>query len=156
MSGGKYAATSTVPAGRSREEIERTLTRYGATGFLFGQDPTGAMVAFTLRDRHVRFVMPLPDPNERRFLYTEGSRMRTATAAEAAWQQAVRSRWRALAMIVKAKLEAVDAGAVTFEAEFLAQTVLPDGRTVAETVTPQLTAALAGHTPLALLPGSGS
>ena len=32
----KYAATTDVPAEKSRAEIEATLRRYGATGFAYG------------------------------------------------------------------------------------------------------------------------
>jgi len=33
---GKYAAKTEVPEHQSRTEIERTLTRYGATAFAYG------------------------------------------------------------------------------------------------------------------------
>jgi hypothetical protein len=40
--------------------------------------------------------------------------------------------------VIKAKLEAVQAGIVTFEEEFLAHILLPSGETVGEWATPQL------------------
>ena len=40
---GRYVQGTDVPAERSRAEIERTLSRYGAEGFLYGWD----------RERHV-------------------------------------------------------------------------------------------------------
>jgi hypothetical protein len=50
----------------------------------------------------------------------------------------VRQRWRALALVIKAKLEAVEAGITIFEEEFLAHIVLPDGRTAGEYMVPQI------------------
>jgi hypothetical protein len=56
-----------------------------------------------------------------------------------AWEQACRSRWRALLLCIKAKLEACAVGITTFDSEFLAHIVTGDGRTVAERIVPQLT-----------------
>ena len=52
------------------------------------------------------------------------------TLALPASEQGKRSRWRALYLVVKAKLEAVSSGIVSMEDEFLAQTVMNDGETV--------------------------
>jgi hypothetical protein len=152
----RYAADTDVSASRSRDEIERTLTRYGATGFLYGWSGTRARVAFEVRDRHVRFELPLPDRGDAAFTRTpnRGTR-RSPAAAEAAFEQAVRQRWRALALVVKAKLEAVDAGIVTFDEEFLAHIVVGE-QTVGEVLVPQLEGALESHRPLELLPGSST
>lgn len=59
-----------------------------------------------------------------------GRRTRSDDAAEKAWEQATRQRWRALHLVVKAKLEAVESGITVFDDEFLAHIVLPDGGTV--------------------------
>ena len=56
-------------------------------------------------------------------------------------EQACRSRWRALALAVKAKLEAVAIGITTFEDEFMAHIVMPDGLTVGEHVRPRIASA---------------
>jgi hypothetical protein len=154
--GGKYAASTTVPVGRTRDQIERTLQRYGATGFMFGQDADQAAVAFVIRGRHVRFLVPMPDPADKRFTHTPTKQRRTVAAATEKWEQAVRSRWRALGLILQAKLEAVDAGVVELDTEFMAQLVMPDGRTVGEAVRPQLSAAIDSGTMPALLPGGAS
>lgn len=134
-----YAAGTDVTASKSREEIERTLARYGADQFGYGWDVTGrAAVTFRANDRSVRFVLEMPDRGSREFTKTETGRDRSATAADKAYEQAARQRWRALALVVKAKLEAIDAGISTFEAEFLANVVLPDGSTVGEFMAPQI------------------
>lgn len=94
---------------------------------------------FEAKDRRIRFILPLPDPKERRFTHTEArGAPRTAEAAREAWEQACRQSWRALALVIKAKLEAVAAGIVSFESEFLANIVMPDGQTVAEHVKPKI------------------
>lgn len=153
MSGGRYAEGTTVSVGRTRDEIERTLARYGATGFMFGQDERGAAVAFMIRGRHVRFTIPLPTPGE--FALTPTRLKRSPSAVKSEHEKAVRSRWRALGLIVKAKLEAVDAGVVEFDDEFMAQLVMPDGRTVGDAVRGQLVTAIESGTVPALLPGGG-
>lgn len=56
----------------------------------------------------------------------------------AAWEQACRAKWRALYLIIKAKLEAVESGISTIEREFFYDIVLPDGNTVGEFLSPQL------------------
>ena len=68
--------------------------------------------------------------------------------------QAERQRWRALAMVIQAKLEAVSAGITTLEDEFLAWTVLADGRTVAEWAQPQIGSPGGGPDLPPLLPSS--
>jgi hypothetical protein len=150
-----YASETTVSPGRSREEIERTLIRYGADGFLYGHDAGRAIVGFKMQGRHVRFTIPMPDPNSRAFTESPTGRARTAEAAAKAWEQAQRQRWRALSLVIKAKLEAVEAGVSTFEEEFLAHTLLPDGRTVGDFMLPQVEAAYESGKMPALLPGVG-
>lgn len=139
LSSRRYAETTNVSTDASRVEIERTLTRYGADEFMYAWRKTEAVVAFRAEGRHVRFTIPLPDRNAREFTHTpERDLPRSAAAAEEAYEQAVRQRWRALSLVVKAKLEAVATGIAEFENEFLAYVVLPDDTTVGERVRPQL------------------
>ena len=148
-----YAATTTVTTERSRAEIERILQRYGATKFAYGWDEQGAVIMFSAQDRQVKFVLPLPNPREHRF--THHSRgMRTAESAQKEYEQATRQRWRALALVIKAKLEAVEARITTFEDEFLAHTMLPNGQTVGEWAQPQVATAYELNSMPALMPGS--
>lgn len=151
----KYAATTEVSSDRSRAEIERTLDRYGATKFMYGWDQDRAIVGFQISDRQVRFVLPMPDHADPEFTRTPTGRARAETQVREAYEQAVRQRWRALNLVIKAKLEAVDAGIVTFDAEFLAHIVLPDGRTVSEDVVPKIEQAYANHQVPELLPSFG-
>lgn len=147
----RYAANTSVPSDRSRSEIERTLARYGAEGFMYGWTGGQAQVAFRAHDRNVVFRLAMPD--RAAFALTETGKKRTAASAEAAYEQAVRQRWRALALVVKAKLEAVAAGIAEFEDEFLAYIALPDGSTVADRVRPEVEKAYAtGSMPTLALP----
>lgn len=139
-----YASGTEVAPEKSQQEIVTLLKRNGATQHFFGEDQRGAVVGFTIRGRQIRFTIPYPknDP--------------VGGPAE------IRRRWRCLLLSVKAKFEAVavaesvspSEAAEVFRAEFLAETVLSDGRTVAEVVLPMVAANYeGGGPPRLLLPG---
>lgn len=153
---GRYAADTQVSSEKSRAEIERTLRRYGATAFAYAWEAETAHVAFKMAGRQIRFRLPLPDRNSPEFILTPTGRARAESAADDAYEQAIRQRWRALALVIKAKLEAVESGISTVEDEFLAHIALPDGRTVSDWLGPQLAAVYARQAMPALLPGSSS
>lgn len=135
-----YAENTSVSVERSKAEIERTLQRYGADQFMSGWDQHRAYIAFRMAGRHIKFVIDLPGKDE--FARTPGrGRKRSPEQALTAWEQACRQRWRALALVIKAKLEAVESGITVFEDEFMAHIVLPDGRTVGEHMRPQIAVA---------------
>lgn len=146
-----YASETKVSAGASREEIERTLTRYGADQFLYGWEDAQAVVAFRMNSRQVRFALPMPSREDERFTHHSRGR-RSPEAAAKEWEQAVRQRWRALALVIKAKLEAVESGITEFEDEFLANIVLPDGATAGAWMRPQIEQAYSAGTMPQLLP----
>jgi hypothetical protein len=130
----EYAARTKVPADRTRLEIEALMKRRGADQFFSGADGERAVLAFRLNGRHIRFSLPLADTRS---------------------EQHRRSRWRALLLVIKAKLEAIDIGILTVENAFLADTVLPDRQTVAEYMAPQIEAAYASGQMPKLLPWHG-
>lgn len=137
-----YAQNTSVSVEASEAEIKRTLTRYGATGYMSGFQGSQNIVAFELNARRVKFVLVLPDRDAEEFQHTPGGRRRRdREAAYKAWEQACRASWRALALVIKAKLEAVETGITCFEDEFMAHIVLPNGRTVGEWMQPQIEAA---------------
>lgn len=146
-----YAANTDVTSDRSRAEIERTLTRYGATHFGYMSEPGRALVAFRKDGRQVRFVIPLPDPASPEFTLTPTGRKASTDAAARAYEQAIRQRWRALALVVKAKLEAVESGIAEFDQEFYGYMVLPSGRTVYEETAEQVSAMIKTGTPSRLM-----
>lgn len=148
----RYAAKTDVSSAKSKAEIESTVERYGASQFLSGWDLDGrAVVGFTMEGRQVRFVLQLPDRNSNEF--TRSSRgPRSADIAATHWEQACRQRWRALALVIKAKLEAVESGIAIFEDEFMANIVLPNGRLVGEEIRPAIASAYATGEMPPLLP----
>lgn len=152
----RYAERTEVPSDRSRAEIERTLRRYKASAFAYGWDATNATVMFEIAGRRILFRLPMPDRNAREFTHTPSRGYRRADGAiEEAYEQGVRQRWRALALVIKAKLEAVEAGITTVEQEFLAHIVLPgDGRTVGEYTLPLIAEAYETGQMPALMPGA--
>lgn len=140
---GTFASRTSVPPTRSRDEIERTLRRYGADQFMYGHDVERAMIGFRLDGRMIRLQIAMP--------------ARRDFASPAKQEQAERQRWRALALVVKAKLEAVDVGISTLEQEFLAGVLLPDGSTVGDWIRPQIEAAYEdGRMPALLMPALGA
>ena len=151
----RYAADTGVSSDRSRSEIERTLQRYGATSFAYGWQDDRAMIGFVAKDRRIQFVLPMPDRAAHEFTRTPTGRPRSASQAAAAYEQAVRQRWRALALVIKAKLEAVEAGIVTFEDEFAMHMVLPSGERAGDVVIRAIDTAYAtGTVPPLLAIGS--
>lgn len=153
----RYAQRTQVSPERTIAEIQRTLLRYQAQGFTYGHEGNRAFLGFKMADRVVRILMSLPDPKADEF-WTSGPyrwRKRPAGAAQKAWEQACRQRWRALALAVKAKLESVESGIETFEQAFLAHLVIPgrNGQTVGDIVLPELTRALQSGELPKLLPG---
>jgi hypothetical protein len=130
----EYAARTRVPAEKTRHDIETLMRRRGADQFFSGQEAGRALLAFRLNGRHLRFVLPLDVRSE----------------------QQMRSRWRALLLVIKAKLEAVDIGITTVEEAFLGETVLPDRRTVTEVMLPQIEQAYESGSMPPLLPFYGN
>lgn len=128
-----YAEKTTVSVAKTRADIEDLIIRYGADQFISGFKENLAIIGFTMENRQIKFLLPLPDKTDKTFWYTAGrGQKRSDDAAYAAWEQACRSKWRALYLIIKAKLEAVESGISTVEREFLYEIVLPDGRTAGE------------------------
>jgi len=134
-----YAENTSVNSEQSRAEIERILVRYGADEFAYMNTANQAAVMFKAFDRRVQFVLPMPDRNDRQFTHTEvRNTPRSEKAKREAYEKAIRQKWRALALCVKAKLEAVDAGITTFEDEFMAHIILPNGKAASEFVRPAI------------------
>ena len=113
----RYAARTEVPESKSRTEIEQTLTRFGATAFAYGwsADHARAQVMFEMAGRRMRFEIPLPDRSAREFTHDRANRRRTEAGMRAAYDQELRRLWRSLALVIKAKLEAVATGIVSME-----------------------------------------
>jgi hypothetical protein len=136
-----YAENTEVSTDRSRAEIERILERYGANTFMYGWDARRAMIGFEITSRRYRIVLPLPVADDPNFTSSPTGRTRTTSSAKAAFEQAKRQRWRALALWIKAVLEAAASGIITLEDALLPFIVLPDGHTTGEWLKPQIASA---------------
>jgi len=154
----RYAEGTAVPAEQSRHEIETMLIKHGASGFLSGWTGNRAFIQFMLHGRMLRYAVERPEPEDfkdavkRQWKWTDQQYAeQLARKAEAEH----RRRWRALLLILKAKLEMVAGGDTTFDREFLADIMLPEGGTVGDQLLPQVEQAyLTGEMPKLL--GSGS
>jgi hypothetical protein len=124
----QYAARTLVPVDKSRVDIEKLVKRYGASGFASAWQNEITRIEFLVAGRHIRLTVATPSD-------TVGTR----------------SRWRALLLLVKARLVAVDAKIVTFEQAFVGDIVMPDGRTVWETTRESIKLAYEKREPVALL-----
>lgn len=134
----KYARETVVPAERSRQEIEQTLKKYGATSFGYGWQENAALIAFEFKGRRMKFVLPLPTATDLKYkTYSQSGRERELAAE-------IRRRWRSLFLSIKAKLVVVDDGISTVETEFMGHIVLPNGMTTSEWMHPQLEEAYRG------------
>ena len=111
---GRYAVQTGVSVERSQEQIKNTLRRYGADGFGLMERRGEGAVMFEFEGLSVRLAVPLPSVDE--FCETATGVRRGREAAERACEAAIRQRWRALLLGIKAKLEAdrenVDLGAL--------------------------------------------
>ncbi len=115
MSLSSYAHTS-VPAGRSKEQIEKLLHKVGAVGFRWDSGlPQGNAVGFEQLTAALSW-------NGRKIAF----RLRIEYASDK--QQ--RQNLRALYWYLKAKIEAIEFGIVDLEREFMPYMLAPSGRTM--------------------------
>ena len=148
-----YASTTRVSVATTRDDIHQLVTRRGASGFGFAEEGNHTMVQFRIEGRLVRFVLELPDVEDFQRSPT-GRQTRNAKAQQNAYEQEVRSLWRRLLLVIRAKFEAAESGISTIEAEFLANTVLPSGQLVGEWLEPQIDQANRTGDMPALIPGA--
>src|SRR4029453_13258846 len=114
----RYASETEVPVDRSKRQIESLLREHGAEAYHTGWDAVRDVIEFGWHGKQIRFALPRPKKAD--FLVTKGGMMRPQRQIGPAMEQADRQRWRALYLVVRAKLEAVEAGIAVFEEEFLA------------------------------------
>lgn len=158
-----FAADTEVSVDRSRNAIEQLLTAYQCRKFISGidRDAGKAMLQFELRSRLIRFevswpktIQTLPEDWRKRWLATRRKN------GQAFLEQIERQRWRAMHLVLKAKLESVTSGVATFDEEFLPYIVLPNQQTVAQTMVPLIEQAYASgqmpRLPLMLTAGEPS
>lgn len=132
MSTRRFAEDTSVPVGRSQDQIKDLLRKAGAERLAIYEDAAHAAVAFGFSGRLYRLDVPRP------------------SGKNAAQEE--RRAWRLILLLVKAKLEAVREGASTVEREFLADVILYDGSKMGEWAEGELQLAYqGGRMPTSLL-----
>lgn len=133
-----YAEKTQVPIDHSKAEIERILLRYGADQFVYGMSVPDNTAVIKFRYTKYYFMIKLPLPNPDDFKDSPKGRTRKQSSQQQAWEQAMRQRWRALALYVKPTLEAIESGITTLEEAFMSNILLPNGRSVKEHALPEI------------------
>ncbi len=133
-----YASNTSVPVERSRAEIEKLLSRHKCSKFMAGVDHDAhrATVQFQAHNRIVKFEIALPNATDKKYTRDRHGWQRSPSGVAKLVEQEERTIWRALLLVIKAKLEAVESNIATFEDEFLAHVLLPNQQTVAQYIGP--------------------
>ncbi len=147
-----YAKGSGVSVEKSEAEIKRMIVKFGATRVGTQWDQERAIIGFEARGWRVRFTIKLPPVTD--FLKSEKGYTRDAKAQALAREAETRRRWRSLALVIKAKIEAVESDVSTFQDEFLAFLIMANGDTVGDWIGPQMKTMQAGKMPPLLPKGS--
>jgi hypothetical protein len=125
--GKKFASGTNVSPARSREELDKMLKKYGATGFGYVDQKLAAAIMFELNGRTYRYLVAMPQRES--FQRNPSTNLKlSADAQTRAWEQATREQWRALVATIKGMLIAVDYGIKTFEEVFMNHTVMANGQ----------------------------
>jgi hypothetical protein len=162
-----FAEHTSVAVEKSKAELERLLVKHGAGQYGTAHDDASgfALAFFTLGGRQIRLQIPIPKPDafaDPKLLSWQNKRAGHVTPqtwdrlgevsrtqwVRAQWEQACRTRWRCMLLIVKAKLELIGMKLSTVDREFLADITLPGGQSVGEWLRPGIEKAyLGGHMP---------
>jgi hypothetical protein len=136
-----YAQGTSVSVERTKGEIEGLLSKAGADAFASATQIGKAMIQFRLQGRVIRFMLPLPDRNADKFKRRKKYSYMVNNSEEQAyklWEQACREKWRALFLSIKAKLYSIETGIESFDSAFMAQVVMPNGKTMEELAVPMI------------------
>ena len=125
-----YAVKTKVPVYQTKMEIEKMVKKAGAEGFGLMELKGRVQIAFQMNRRNIMFRVMVPENDP----------------------QGERSMWRALSLTIKGKLESWERGIETFEEAFLANIVMPDGRTVADHAAPAIESGYSSGKSVPLLP----
>jgi hypothetical protein len=141
----RYAQGTTVSIEKSEIEVRRVLQKYGATKFGTMVEPEQATIFCELKNRRVQIVVPMPTKKEKAWMYASPAKVDAER----------RRRWRVLLITLKAMLEAVESGLMSFDQAFLAFIEVPGtARTLGDELVPRLNALYAGASLKALLAGN--
>lgn len=146
-----YAAETVVSVEKTKAELDTLLSKHGARDYGVANNESAgvARVFFIVDARKYAIAVPLPTAPDSWWNWSTQRRTEWIDKQQA---QAMRTRWRAILLLVRAKLEIINMGGSTFEREFLADLVLPNGQTAHQTIAPYMAKLIAdGYSgPLAL------
>jgi hypothetical protein len=152
----RFAEGTEVEVSKSKLELERLLAKHGAAQLAVFEDyeEGRSVVQFRMSERLIRLEVrvslakPLPEPHtvsygQARGVSTPSGWNSWTVDRRKDWlktqrEQSAREAWRRCLLVTKAKLEIVADGESSLEREFLADVLLPDGRTVHEALAHQL------------------
>ena len=150
----EYAKTTKTSIDKSKNELERIIKRFGAEGYVYGWRAGVVQIAFEIGNRIYNVKLPMAEPGDREFTHTPTGRIRASKSAIEHYEQEIRSRFRELVLLMKAKFIGIERGITTFDDEFLPKLKLPDGSTVGEWAERELPRIFDTHgTPEFLMPG---
>jgi hypothetical protein len=143
-----YASGTSVSAERSRAEIETLLGKHGATqrAIAVNDDEQVAHVHFLIHGYKYRLEIPLPKPADRPAswsYYSPDQKRQWEASTARLLSQKTKERWRAIVLVLKAKLEMVQLGLSSVEKEFMADLVMANGQTMHHEVAEALSRSLA-------------
>jgi len=131
----RYAEGTSVDVHRSQQEVGTLLRKWGASQVIMAWDEAeGAGVRFRLGGRYAQLMVRSPSPKRLAELRLRHPRTPEKERADAEQRRS----WRALLLLVKAKLEAIAAGITTAEREFMPDLLMDDGRRLEEWALPVL------------------
>lgn len=138
-----YAKNTTVPVGRSRDEIEHTLERFGASQYAWMRDSERNFVTVAFQREGIAYRLTVGMPEIADFRLTPKRQVRSQSGMESEHAKETRRRFRALGLYLKAILEASETGIIDARTALVGHMLLPSGETVAEYADIEIGRALA-------------
>lgn len=125
----KFAQGTDVTPEKSQMQISKMLRDFKCGSVMMGYEGEKAFIGFIHGKVQVRLFCPLTQRESEN-----------------------RRRWRVMRIVIQSKFEVIACGIKTFEEEFFADIVMPNGRTVAQMALPSVNKAISsGLMPHSLL-----
>jgi len=100
-------------------ELEKLLLEHNVTIFGYERRDELAIVRFRMNDTKLRLIVPMPNWDDDVYKLTPSRHeIRSITERRRLYWRDVAAKWRAMKNLIAAKLEGVEAGITTFDAEF--------------------------------------
>jgi hypothetical protein len=151
----RYAEGTDVSPEKSRADLEAVLRKNGAQEFNFYAGPERDIFTYRIQGWLVRHVLERPKPATLQSKKPGAPTLKPEQLkrlADKEW----RRRWRALLLVVKAKLEIVANGDSSVPREFMADLLLANGETMRDVMLPRLEAMYSSGEMPSLMLGPGS